>query len=137
MEIQRAQGGGDHGFGGNAIHATEIYGAFAPETGGAGHAGGAHDLGGGGPDRPGHFRRGAAEGNDDRRADGGGQVHGAGVIGQEQLAGGEGGRQFAQRGLAGQVDGGLAGELPAQAGANGPGDFEIGRPAKKRSSGSR
>ena len=65
-------------------HAAEVDGAGAAEAGRAGGAGG-EDMEArvAGQSWGGEFGRGAAEGDDDRGAQGGSDVHGAGVIGHE------------------------------------------------------
>ena len=51
----------------------------------------------------GQFRRGAAEGNHDRRAQRGGNVHGAGVVGEQDAAEPERGAKFAKARCAGEI----------------------------------
>ena len=58
-----------------------------------------------GQPRAGQVRRGAAEDRDDGRADGGGDVHRSGVIGEEHPARLEHRAKLPQRSAAGEVDG--------------------------------
>ena len=84
MGLGGLQDGVDDGGDGDGGHTAEVDGAGAAEAGRAGRVCGedvvpsvAGQSGGG------EFGRGAAEGDDDRGAQGGSDVHGAGVIGQE------------------------------------------------------
>ena len=60
--------------------------------------------------RPGQVRRRAAKGHNDRRAEGGGDVHGPGVVGENDAAELEQRHELPQRGLPGQVEDANAGE---------------------------
>ena len=51
----------------------------------------------------GEARLGAAEEGDDGHAEGGGEVHGASVVGEEELAGSEFGDEFGEAGFANEV----------------------------------
>ena len=53
--------------------------------------------------RPGQFRRRAAKRHDHRRAQRGGDVHRAGVVGEQDAAKFQQRHQFAQRSFAGEV----------------------------------
>lgn len=55
----------------------------------------------------GEFERGAAERDDDRGAEGGGDVHGAGIVGQQGAAELQPGAKLGQAGLAGEIENGV------------------------------
>ena len=99
--LQQLQRGFGHARGADAGHAAVVDGAFAQQAGAAiggfaHHAGQRAGGAGGGI-------VGRAENRDGGHAQRGGDVHRAGIVGQEQAAGGGQVDEFAERGFAGQV----------------------------------
>src|SRR5882762_4135793 len=62
------------------------------------------DDGEAGGDRSGAFGIGGAENGDDGKADGGGDVHSAGIVAEEEVALGEESREIGDASFAGEVD---------------------------------
>src|SRR5207249_3255243 len=78
------ENGFDHGLDVESGHATEINGADAAEARGTRGGGFEEAMAGvAGGARAAQLRRGAAEGDNDARAEGGGHVHGTAVIGEQ------------------------------------------------------
>ena len=105
---QFGEDGGGDGFGGDFEHATEVDRAGAAEAGGAFDV--AADDGGGGAAWASGGGFGGAEDGDDRGAEELGEVHGAGVVGEEETALAEAGGEFFEGRLSGEVFGGGADE---------------------------
>ncbi len=111
---QLGEDGGGDGVGGDFEHAAEVDGAVAAEAGAAFDV--AADDGGGWAAWAGGGGFGGAEDGDDWSAEELGEVHGAGVVGEEETALAETGGEFFEGGLSGEVFGGGAdegGELSA------------------------
>ncbi len=90
-----------HPLGLDPQHAAVVDGAFAEKAGAAIDlfADDAVD----GADRGGQVRLGRAEDGDDGHTEGGGEVHGAGVVGEEKVAGAQFGDEFGEAGFADEV----------------------------------
>ena len=121
------EGGDGDFFDGEGFHATEVDGTFAEE------AGVAFDMvtkdGGVAAEGAGQFRRGGTEEDDLGDVEGGGEMHGAGVVGDEEPAGFEEDAEFHEGGLAGDFDDGVGeadeiGDFVNQLGVTGAADEE-------------
>lgn len=77
-------------------------------------------------DRGGAFGIGGTEDGDDRKADGGGYVHGAGIVAEEEVALGKKRGEIGDDGFAGEIDRGAL-----QFGGDGGGDWEFARSAEE------
>ena len=117
------ESGFDH-WGSDGEHAAVIGGA-APEEARAA-IGLLLDDGGAKSDRRGAVRIGGAEDGHDGEANGGGDVHGAGIIAEKEMALGEERGEIGDGGFAGEIDGGFC-----EIGGDGGGDGNFGGSAEK------
>ena len=95
MSLQNAVRGAADVFGRDGLHATEVHGTLPQEAGGTGDMLPEHGVARAGRACP--CRIGGAKNSQDRRAQQRGEVHGSGIIGQQQLTA----TQFLHEGLQG------------------------------------